>query len=246
MFSKLMATAAAAVAATGLTTGHALGEDTAEQAASATESAKEIGSCSCDCGKSGCGCQNAGDFGTGEHCFAESSNVPSCDTVSPIPVETVHPLAAQVVEEAVHRGVTLSTAESCTGGLVAAAITSVPGSSKALHASTVSYSAEAKSELLGVDEVLIQTYGVVSLQVAQAMAEGARSRHQSEYAVSTTGYAGPGGGDADNPVGTVCFAAAGPDGVTTSRMVFDGDRLSVRAQAVDHALGLLLDAMRSS
>lgn len=134
------------------------------------------------------------------------------------------------------------TAESCTGGLVAAALTAVAGSSAVVDRGFVTYSNEAKAEMLGVEMALIERFGAVSELVARAMAEGALARSRAQISVAVTGIAGPGGGSADKPVGLVHFAAARLGGTTLARHhVFAGDRDAVRAQSVLTALALLTE-----
>ena len=140
------------------------------------------------------------------------------------------------------RGEMVATAESCTGGLIAAALTHVPGSSDVVDRGFVTYSNGAKAEMLGVPAALIARVGAVSQEVAAAMAEGALQRSQAHVTVSVTGVAGPGGGSAEKPVGLVWFgrAARGAATVTTHR-IFHGDRGAVRAQTVAMAFKLLRD-----
>jgi nicotinamide-nucleotide amidase len=138
------------------------------------------------------------------------------------------------------RGRTIATAESCTGGLVAAALTSIAGSSDAVHGGFVTYANEAKTAMLGVDAALIARVGAVSAEVAAAMAEGARARTGVAVAVSITGIAGPGGGSASKPVGTVWFGLASTAGVHVETMLFAGDREAVRHGAALHALRLAM------
>jgi nicotinamide-nucleotide amidase len=138
------------------------------------------------------------------------------------------------------RGLTLATAESCTGGLIVAALTSVPGSSATVLAGFVTYSNEAKAKMLGVDPAVIAAEGAVSEPVARAMAEGALARSGADLAVSVTGIAGPGGATPGKPVGLVHLAAASRGGATLAeRHVFAGDRAAVRAASVDAAFALL-------
>jgi len=152
-------------------------------------------------------------------------------------------LAARLVALCRARGVTLATAESCTGGMIAAAITAIPGSSAVLDRGFVTYSNAAKTEMLGVPAELIAAVGAVSQAVAARMAGGARERAGVAIAVSVTGIAGPDGGSAEKPVGTVWFGLAGRDGeVITRHQVFAGDRAAIRAAATDYALTLLLGA----
>jgi nicotinamide-nucleotide amidase len=136
------------------------------------------------------------------------------------------------------KGLTLATAESCTGGLIAAAITSVPGASAVFTHGFVTYANAAKTETLGVPAELIEEVGAVSESVARRMADGARQRSGADFAVSVTGIAGPDGGTADKPVGTVWFGLAGPNGTTAHQRLFQGDRDAVRAQSVEYALSL--------
>jgi nicotinamide-nucleotide amidase len=136
----------------------------------------------------------------------------------------------------------LATAESCTGGLIAAALTEIPGSSDVVERGFVTYSNEAKEQLLAVSPALIRAFGAVSEPVARAMAEGALQRSLADMAVSVTGVAGPGGGSVEKPVGLVHFGLARKGRATqTSYRMFGGDRAAVRRQAVEYALQLLLD-----
>jgi len=136
----------------------------------------------------------------------------------------------------------LATAESCTGGLVTAALTQIAGSSDVVEYGFVTYANAAKTDLLGVPEVLIAAEGAVSEAVARAMAEGALARAGADVAVSITGIAGPDGGSADKPVGLVWFGCATHAGIEVRRRIFAGDRAQVRAQAVATALELVIGA----
>jgi nicotinamide-nucleotide amidase len=146
---------------------------------------------------------------------------------------------AVVLDLAREHGVTLGTAESCTGGLVAARLTSVPGSSDVFVGSIVAYSNAVKAEELGVPETVLAEHGVVSAEVAEAMARGARSRLGVDVAVSVTGVAGPGGGTAEKPVGLVYLHAAGPNGDLAATFDLPGDRDAIRARATVSALHLV-------
>ena len=130
----------------------------------------------------------------------------------------------------------LTTAESCTGGMVAAACTDLAGSSAWLERGFVTYSNAAKTQMLGVDAQLIATHGAVSEPVARAMAQGALLHSAAQVALAITGVAGPGGGSVAKPVGTVWFAFAGPWGVHSEVQHFGGDRAAVRQAAALHAL----------
>ena len=152
-------------------------------------------------------------------------------------------LARKVVEQNAAAGRKVALAESCTGGLVAAAITEIPGSSAVLDRGFVVYSNEAKQETLGVSSDIIDAFGAVSVACVFAMARGALERSQADVAVAISGIAGPAGGDGNKPVGTVVFARAvrgsdKPD--AESRLFEDQDRAGVRLQATLCALELLL------
>lgn len=154
----------------------------------------------------------------------------------------IQALARRVVEAGAARGLTVACAESCTGGLVAAAITAVPGSSAVLDRGFVTYSNAAKTGMLGVSPEVIESRGAVSEAVARAMAEGALRNSGADVSVAVTGVAGPGGGSEEKPVGLVHFAAAGPLGVVHVEHRFgDIGREAVRLESVRTALGLLLD-----
>ena len=158
------------------------------------------------------------------------------------PEEVIAALAARLKEAACAAHLTVATAESCTGGLIAGAITAVPGSSECFYGGIVSYDNSVKQNVLGVPESVLRTDGAVSAPCARAMAEGSRRLIGTDLAVSVTGIAGPDGGSAEKPVGTVWFGLASADGTTAEMRRFGGDRAAVRAQTVIHALELLLDA----
>lgn len=140
----------------------------------------------------------------------------------------------------------LATAESCTGGMIAGALTALAGSSAWFERGWVTYSNRAKQEELGVDPALISAHGAVSEAVAAAMATGARKVAGTDYALSVTGIAGPDGGTPEKPIGTVCFGWSTPTQKQTDTQHFIGDRQQIREQAVAHALtgliALLVDA----
>lgn len=150
------------------------------------------------------------------------------------------PTASEVLAALRQWGLSLATAESCTGGLVGGALTAVPGSSDTYRGGIISYTNEVKHRLLGVPEELLSQYGAVSAQVAEAMALGAASALGADVAVSTTGLAGPGGDEFGNPVGTVYLACALRGSVRSVSCRFSGDREQVRRAAVETALALLL------
>lgn len=147
-------------------------------------------------------------------------------------------LAKRALERLRGRGLTVATAESCTGGGIASALTAVAGASDVVHGGFVTYANEAKTAMLGVPADTIAAHGAVSREVARAMADGARARTGAAVAVAVTGIAGPGGGSADKPVGLVWFGLAGPHRLE-QRVVFEGDRAAIRAGAVRHALTLI-------
>lgn len=149
-------------------------------------------------------------------------------------------LAASVGQALHHRGLVLTTAESCTGGGVSQAVTEVAGSTNWFDCGFVVYSNASKTELLDVPDALIAQFGSVSEEVAAVMAQGALANSNANVALSTTGIAGPTGAVPGKPVGTVCFGWATKGGVHTERLVFSGDRQAVREQSVRHALQGLL------
>lgn len=152
-------------------------------------------------------------------------------------------LADALGRAALARRARIATAESCTGGLVAGAITAVAGSSDWFECGFVTYSNAAKERDLGVPASSIQRFGAVSTEVAEAMAEGARRVSGAAWAVAVTGIAGPGGGTPDKPVGTVCFAWSGVSGRQVSRALIPGDRQAIRRESVRIALQGLLDRL---
>jgi nicotinamide-nucleotide amidase len=162
---------------------------------------------------------------------------------SRLPEPPLQSLAAAVLAACRAKGLMLATAESCTGGMIAAALTDIAGSSDVVERGVVSYSNAAKSELLGVPPDLIAAHGAVSAEVARAMAEGALARMPVDLAVAVTGIAGPGGGSAEKPVGLVWFGCGRRGGaIATERHVLPGDRAAVRLAAARRALELLLKA----
>jgi nicotinamide-nucleotide amidase len=161
-----------------------------------------------------------------------------------MPSEQLMTLVSDLAAQLQARGAQLATAESCTGGLIAATCTDVSGSSAWFERGFVTYSNQAKTELLGVDAALIDAHGAVSEAVARAMAEGALARSRAQVAVAVTGVAGPTGGSPDKPVGTVWLAWSVQGGDTRAlRCKFPGDRAAVRWATVAQALQGLLDGM---
>ncbi|WP_348696214.1 CinA family protein [Duganella fentianensis] len=154
--------------------------------------------------------------------------------------ELILDLATQVGQALQARGLLLATAESCTGGGVAQAITEIAGSTGWFDCGFITYSNASKTEMLDVSAALIAQLGSVSEEVAAAMATGALGNSNAHVALSTTGIAGPTGAVPGKPVGTICFGWAKGDQVHTERLVFTGDRQSVRTQTVIHALQGLL------
>ena len=154
--------------------------------------------------------------------------------------ELILDLATQVGQALQARGLLLATAESCTGGGVAQAITEIAGSTGWFDCGFITYSNASKTEMLDVSAALIAQLGSVSEEVAAAMATGALGNSNAHVALSTTGIAGPTGAVPGKPVGTICFGWAKGDQVHTERLVFTGDRQSVRTQTVIHELQGLL------
>ncbi len=153
-------------------------------------------------------------------------------------------ISAQVVREFLARGLTLGTAESLTGGMIAASVAGVSGASAVLMGGVVSYDARVKHEVLGVEQSVIDTVGVVSEPCARQMAQGARRVLKTHVAVSATGIAGPTGGTPQTPVGTVFIGVSSERGTRVDECHFEGDRQSVREQSAAYALQLALDAIR--
>lgn len=152
-------------------------------------------------------------------------------------------LAEQILHRADELHVTIGSAESCTGGLIASTFTEVPGSSNSFVGAVVSYWVSVKEQVLGVDPSVIDEHGVVSEQTARAMAQGARRILDCDYAVSTTGIAGPSGAEPGKPVGTVCFCVAGPRDEKTFTICEGESREEVRAHAVRTALVALREML---
>jgi nicotinamide-nucleotide amidase len=154
--------------------------------------------------------------------------------------------AAALLDEARACGDKIATAESCTGGLVAAALTAIPGASDVFERGFVTYSNASKSEMLGVPFWLIERHGAVSEDVVRAMAGGALTHSQASLAVAVTGIAGPDGGTPEKPVGTVYFAAGRRDGPVKSELVEFGDRgrNEIQRLSVAHALKMLHALLR--
>jgi nicotinamide-nucleotide amidase len=155
-------------------------------------------------------------------------------------MEKLIKLAALAGQRLKARGLVLATAESCTGGGVAQAITEIAGSSAWFDCGFVTYSNASKMSLLNVPSDVLEQYGAVSTETAAAMCQGALQNSNATIALSTTGIAGPDGGVPGKPVGTICFGWAMGHSVKTERLLFDGDRHAVRTQTVEHALNGLL------
>lgn len=153
------------------------------------------------------------------------------------------PLAREIIERCTAAKKKVATAESCTGGLIAGVLTEIAGSSAVVDRGFVTYSNDAKIEILGVPKPLVRRLGAVSEEVALAMAEGAIERSRADLAVAVTGVAGPGGGSPDKPVGTVHFAVVrrGEAPRHDVQIFANRDRSGVRLATVDHALNLIRD-----
>jgi nicotinamide-nucleotide amidase len=164
---------------------------------------------------------------------------------APVQVE-LEALAAAVGEALLQRGERLATAESCTGGWIGQCCTAIAGSSNWFDRGFITYSNEAKQEMLGVPRHTLRSEGAVSEATAGAMVQGAIARSRAQWALAVSGIAGPTGGTPAKPVGTVCFAWAGPeDWVALETCHFAGDREAVRAQTVAHALAVLLQRLQA-
>ena len=154
-------------------------------------------------------------------------------------------LLDQLAAALLARQQTLATAESCTGGLVGAALTNLPGSSAWYLGGVVAYANELKIRLLGVPAEILAAHGAVSLETARAMAQGARAAAAADFAVSITGIAGPAGGTPEKPVGLVFVGVAAPHGTATFKHHFSGSRADIRQAATEAALRHLLEAVAS-
>jgi PncC family amidohydrolase len=148
-----------------------------------------------------------------------------------------------VIDKLRSRKQTVGFAESCTGGLLSATLSAMPGVSDIYLGSIVSYSYQAKVDLLGVSWNVLKIEGAVSDRVARQMAQGLRNQMKCHWSVAITGIAGPTGGTPEKPVGTVWFAVSGPGFETTEKKLFSGSRTDVQQQSVDHAINMLLNAM---
>ena len=157
--------------------------------------------------------------------------------------DDLYRLAIALGRAALERKVRIATAESCTGGLVAGAITAVAGSSDWFDCGFITYSNDAKIGQLAVPPRTIEQFGAVSKETALAMAEGALGASRAQWAVAVTGIAGPAGGTPDKPVGTVCFAWLGPGVAKASRIRLSGDRAGIRRESVRIALEGILDRL---
>ena len=154
-------------------------------------------------------------------------------------------LLDQLAAALLARKQTLATAESCTGGLVGAALTGLPGSSAWYLGGVVAYANELKIRLLGVPAEILAAHGAVSLETARAMAQGARAAAAADFAVSITGIAGPAGGTPEKPVGLVFIGVAAPHGTATFKHHFSGSRAEIRQAATEAALRHLLEAVEA-
>jgi PncC family amidohydrolase len=152
-------------------------------------------------------------------------------------------LINKVSDELKKNHVTIATAESCTGGLLAHCLTNISGSSEYFDCGVISYSNKAKKQLLGVPEQLLKNYGAVSKEVAATMAKGIQQRAQVNYGLATTGIAGPTGGSKDKPVGLVYIALSTKDTVVVKQFLFSGDRLTNKESTCTAALELLLKTL---
>ena len=144
--------------------------------------------------------------------------------------------ALELSEILVTNGLTISVAESCTGGSLSHTITSIPGASSYFDCGYITYSNQSKVEMLGVDTQTIKTYGAVSEEVALEMVIGATTKSHSDVAISITGVAGPTGGTPEKPVGTVCFGFFCDGKTSTSKQLFSGDRANIVSQSVSYAM----------
>ena len=157
--------------------------------------------------------------------------------------EQTQQLVKQIAEQLTQRGEKLCTAESCTGGLIAKTLTDLAGSSDWFDRGFVTYSNQAKTDMLAVPESVIETYGAVSEAVVNAMVVGALKHGVADYAIAVTGVAGPGGGSEEKPVGTVWIGVGSKAQVIARKYIFPGDRIEVRQATLDTALESLNDLL---
>lgn len=150
----------------------------------------------------------------------------------------------EIVTLLARHNLTITTAESCTGGLIAATLVNVPGISSYLNEGYITYSNEAKEKLLGVFHETLEQYGAVSMRTAEEMARGARRAAEADISIISTGIAGPDGGTKEKPVGLVYLACAYKNGVNVERHLFDGDRQEIRRASVQAALALVLHTIQ--
>ena len=150
-----------------------------------------------------------------------------------------------LVELLIEKKMKLATAESCTGGLIAQKITSVPGASECFDCGVVTYSNEQKNKLLGVSKETLEKYGAVSEQTALEMCRGVKSLADADYGISVTGIAGPGGGTPQKPVGTVWIGICGENIHRAEKFIFDGDRTAVRESTAQTALEMVKNAINA-
>ncbi len=143
------------------------------------------------------------------------------------------------------KSIRIATAESCTGGLIAAALTDIPGSSDVFERGFVTYSNLSKTQMLGVSAALIETHGAVSEPVAVEMAKGALAHSAAHVSVAVTGIAGPGGGSAEKPVGLVYIATVHGNRMNVQKYMFNGDRTEIRRQAMEEALKMMTAILSS-
>ena len=156
--------------------------------------------------------------------------------------DSIKQQALETVKKCTELGLKISTAESCTGGMVSAAITSIPGSSSVIELGVCSYSNRIKREVLGVSEQTLEKFSEYSTQCAEEMAKGALKLSGADFAVATSGVAGPSGGTEENPVGTVYISVCGKDLTLTQKHVFENrGRDDIRAAATEKALSMLLE-----
>lgn len=172
---------------------------------------------------------------------------PSQDTMSPTtpPVSDQMTLAGALQAELFRRSLMLASAESLTGGRLGDVLSAAPGASDTYLGGVVSYATEVKQKVLGVSAETVEKHGVVSAECAEEMATGVRDLVDADYAVSTTGVAGPTTQE-DKPVGLVYIGVAGPDGVRTERFQFDGGRAEIREKVVKAAIDLVLETVTAS
>lgn len=158
-------------------------------------------------------------------------------------MDSIHEKAIMLSQMLVENGLTLSLAESCTGGLISELITRIPGSSLFFAGCSVTYSNGSKMDVLGIEEKTLKEHGAVSIETAEEMAVGVRELYETDVSASVTGIAGPSGGTIEKPIGTVCIAVSYGDRMRSERFRFEGDRDTIRMTAAEKTIDMIMEML---